>query len=83
MGKDQATGSVGLGSVGAGNKKRQKRSYSYEMTERDKVALRAVLSAKNACTALAIAIQSGKQVKPEAISACLHLQAQAADMLFA
>ena len=73
--------SASQGSVS--RKKVVRKVYTYEMTARDKVALRAVLSAKNACTAIAVAIQEGKPVKPESVKACYDLQMVAADMLFA
>ena len=79
--KSTSGSSASQGSVSRKNVVRK--VYAYEMTARDKVALRAVLSAKNACTAIAVAIQEGKPVKPESIKACYDLQMVAADMLFA
>lgn len=61
---------------------RVKTTYDHVMTPSDRHALHVVHASKNACTQLAIAIQSGKPITKEAIQACLLLQNEAAGMLY-
>lgn len=65
-----------------GRGKRTKTLYDHAMTPSDRHALHVVHASKNACTQLAIAIQSGRPITKEAIQACLLLQNEAAGMLY-
>lgn len=67
----------------AGVKKdRERRQYDHEMSDKERFALQVVLKAKAACAQIAIAIQEGKGITPEAYQAALSLQASAGAMLF-
>lgn len=88
---DTAKGSGGGSGAGSSvgrsptalNKARRRTVYDHDMTGAEKFALRSILGAKNACSQLAIAVQSGKPVKAEAVKLCQALQMAAGDMLFA
>ena len=83
--KGGASGSKGASPVSSdGTRKRaERRQYSHTMTEGEKFALQSVLKAKNALTAIAVHIQEGKGCNPYIVKACLSIQSEAADVLFA
>ena len=86
--KTNSGGSAAVGNnQGSGQpatrKKHVRKVYTHTMTEREKWALQIVLKAKGACTQLAIAIQEGKQVSPQAIGRCSDVIQATGDMIFA
>jgi len=62
---------------------RKRREYAHEMSDKERFSLQVVLKAKAACAQIAIAIQEGKGITPEAYKAALSLQEHAGAMLFA
>jgi hypothetical protein len=64
------------------NGKRERRVYEHEMSAGERFALRQILGAKNALTALAIAVQEGRGVTPEIVKSCSQIVQDSADILF-
>lgn len=62
--------------------KRERRVYDHELSDKERVALRAVLAAKSTLAQVAVAIQEGKGVNVEFYKLCIELQKEAGFTLF-
>ena len=61
---------------------RKRKEYAHEMTGAERFAYQTVLSAKNACSRLAVAIQEGKGCTPDVIESCTQLVNASGRVLF-